>query len=245
MSQALGSDDLLELYEHAPCGYLCARPDGTIVRVNETFEQMTGYQRAALVPGTRFQDLLTTACRIFYENQYAPLLTMQGYVREVALDISRPGRDALPVLVNSVQRVDDSGQPRLIATTLFDATDRRTYERELLVARRRAERLAAIVTAANDAILTVSADRMIATWNPGATRLFGYQAAEVIGRRLDQVLPEVDAILWPRGILAALAAVKHDQTEIVVRGSDGQAIELSVGSTPHARGRGASSRPSR
>jgi len=244
MSEALSSDDLIELYEHAPCGYLCARPDGTIVRVNATFEQMTGYQRAALAPGTRFQDLLTAAGRIVYENQYAPLLAMQGFVRELALDISRPGRDALPVLVSSVQRVNDNGQPRLIATTLVDATERRTYERGLLDAHRRAERLATIVTAANDAILTVSADRKIATWNPGATQLFGHQAAAVIGRRLDQVLPQVDALLWLRGAPSALAAAKHNQTEIFVRGSDGQPIPLSVGSTPHA-GPGARWRPSR
>ena len=64
---------------------------------------------------------------------------MQGFVREVAFDIRRADREPLPVLVNSVQRVDADGRPRLVASIVFDATDRRAYERELLLARRRAE----------------------------------------------------------------------------------------------------------
>ena len=44
---------------------------------------------------------------------------------------------------------DADGQPLLIATSLFDATDRRAYERELLIARRQAEDLPAFVDAAN------------------------------------------------------------------------------------------------
>jgi serine/threonine-protein kinase RsbW len=40
-------EDPGDLYEHAPCGYLTTLPDGTIVRVNETFLAWTGYDWAA------------------------------------------------------------------------------------------------------------------------------------------------------------------------------------------------------
>jgi serine/threonine-protein kinase RsbW len=49
-------DDPEDLYEHAPCGYLTTLPDGTVVRVNETFLSWTGYSRADLIGHKRFRD---------------------------------------------------------------------------------------------------------------------------------------------------------------------------------------------
>ena len=130
-----------ELYEDAPCGYISTLPDGTIMRVNRTFEEWTGHTREAMVGRVRFQDLLTGGGRIYHETHYRPLLQMQGTVREIALEIECADGRRLPVLVNSVLRRDDGGQPRVVRTTVFDATDRREYERELVRARRHAERL--------------------------------------------------------------------------------------------------------
>jgi serine/threonine-protein kinase RsbW len=125
-----------DLYENAPCGYLSTDPDGTIVRVNATFLSWTGFGREELV-GRRFQDLLTAGGRIYHETHYAPLLRMQDAVREIALDIVCADGRLLPVLINSTLRRDADGQPQLIRTTVFNATDRRRYERELLTARER------------------------------------------------------------------------------------------------------------
>jgi serine phosphatase RsbU (regulator of sigma subunit) len=61
---------------------------------------------------------------------------MQGSVREVALEIRCADRSRLPVLVNSVLRTGDD-RPAVIRTTVFNATDRQSYERELLLARDR------------------------------------------------------------------------------------------------------------
>lgn len=135
------SDELepsaLDLYEHAPCGYLSTDPDGTIVRVNQTFLDWTGHRRDELVGVRRFQDLLTGGGRIYHETHYAPLLRMQGSVREIALDVVRADGTRLPTLVNSVVRHGPDGEPLLVRTTVFDATDRRRYERELVAARDR------------------------------------------------------------------------------------------------------------
>ena len=127
------------LFEHAPCGYLSTLPDGTIVRVNQTFLDLTGLSREFLLGGRRFQELLTAPGRIYHDTHFAPLLQMQGAVKEVALDLARPGREPLPALVNAVLKRDPTGRPRLTLITVFDATDRRRYERELLLAQRRAE----------------------------------------------------------------------------------------------------------
>jgi PAS domain S-box-containing protein len=137
-------NDLLEesiedLYEEAPCGYLSALPGGTIVKVNQTFLDWTGFQRDDLVGRRRFQDLLAPGGRIFHETHYAPLLRMQGSVREIALEVVCADGRRLPVLVNSVLKVDDAGAPRLVRTTVFNATHRKEYERELMRERQRAE----------------------------------------------------------------------------------------------------------
>jgi sigma-B regulation protein RsbU (phosphoserine phosphatase) len=142
-----GRDELIrdspeELFENAPCGYLTTTLDGTIVQVNRTLQTLTGYTRDALV-GRRFQELLTVGGRIYYETHYAPLLQMQGWVREIAVDLIGADGNKLPTLVNSVLQRDEDGEPRSIRTVVFEATDRRRYEQELLRARDREHAVAA------------------------------------------------------------------------------------------------------
>jgi PAS domain S-box-containing protein len=130
-----------DVYEDAPCGYVSTLPDGTIVRVNRTLLEWVGGSRESIL-STRIQTLLTIGSRMYYETHYAPLLRMQGFVNEIALDVvCRDGR-ILPVLLNARERRDRAGSPLFNRITLFNATDRRRYERELLLARRKAEQAA-------------------------------------------------------------------------------------------------------
>src|SRR3954451_3839614 len=127
-------EDPDELYEHAPCGYLTTLPDGTIVKVNQTFLTWTGYKRGELVGRRRFRDLLSSGGQIYHETHYAPLLRLQDGVHEGAFDLIRSDGELLPALVNSVLSRAEAGEPRLIRTTVFNATERRGYEQELLYA---------------------------------------------------------------------------------------------------------------
>jgi sigma-B regulation protein RsbU (phosphoserine phosphatase) len=61
------------------------RTDGRIVKANRTFCSWTGYALDDLI-GKRLHDFLNIAGRIFYETHFAPLLRMQGFFNEVALD---------------------------------------------------------------------------------------------------------------------------------------------------------------
>lgn len=144
---ALLDDDPEQLYERAPCGYLSTTPDGTIVKVNTTFLHLTGYRREQLVGRRRFVDLLTGGGRIYHETHYAPMLRMQGSAREIALDLVRHDGSRLPVLVNAVLERDACGAAVVVRAAVFDATERREYERELLRAKDRAERSEARATA--------------------------------------------------------------------------------------------------
>jgi serine phosphatase RsbU (regulator of sigma subunit) len=62
---------------------------------------------------------------------------MQGAVREIAVEIVTADGGRLPALINSVLVTDEADEPQCVRTTVFDASDRRRYEEELLRAGRR------------------------------------------------------------------------------------------------------------
>ena len=126
-----------ELFEEAPCGYVIAAPDGALIRVNKRFAAWLGREPASFRDSEKFQSLLTIPGRIYYDTHLLPLLRMQGHFRGVALDLERAGQEPLPVIVDCELKLDPQNRPQLLRMTIVDVTDRRTYERELLLARKR------------------------------------------------------------------------------------------------------------
>ncbi|WP_415973643.1 SpoIIE family protein phosphatase [Rhodococcus sp. 077-4] len=133
--------DAEDLYENAPCGYLSVYPDMNIARLNATLANWLGYEVDSLI-GTDFTQLLTVGGRIHYETHFGPILRMYGQLDGIALDFVTADRRRLPVFVTANVKTDETGTPVLIRITALDARDRRTYERELLESRTRAELLA-------------------------------------------------------------------------------------------------------
>jgi sigma-B regulation protein RsbU (phosphoserine phosphatase) len=144
---ALLDDDANQLYDRAPCGYLSTTPDGFITKVNQTFLTLTGLSREDLVGRRRFVDLLTPGGRIFHETHYAPMLRVQGRAGGIAMDLVKADGGRLSVLISSVLERDDAGNPVAVRAAVFDATDRRSYERELVRAKQAAEAAQARATA--------------------------------------------------------------------------------------------------
>jgi sigma-B regulation protein RsbU (phosphoserine phosphatase) len=136
---ALLEDDPQKLYDLAPCGYLTTGGEGTVRKVNQTFLSMTGYSADELVGLRTFADLLTVGGRIYHETHYAPMLHMGGTAREIAFDLVRRDGGTVPVLVNAVAEQADDGSVLAVRVAVFDATQRRSYEAELVAARKRAE----------------------------------------------------------------------------------------------------------
>jgi phosphoserine phosphatase RsbU/P len=130
----LPNEDLEDLYENAPCGYISLGPDGRIVKSNRTLSTWLAVEVDELL-GKRLRDLLNTAGRIFYETHFAPLLRMQGFFNEVALDLKMPDGTKLAVIANAKEKRDADGLLLFTRVTLFQATERRRYERELVEAR--------------------------------------------------------------------------------------------------------------
>ena len=54
----------------------------------------------------------------------------------------------------------------------------------------KARHLAAIVESSSDAIIGMGAEGVITSWNPAASRVFGYEAGEIVGRPMSTIIPE-------------------------------------------------------
>ena len=92
--------------------------------------------------------------------------------------------------------------------------------------------LAAIVRSSDDAIISRSLDNVITSWNPAAEKLFGYEASEVLGKSLSELIP------------ADCRANEDRMTEQLRNGGrvgtyeskrltkDGRLLEISVTSSP-------------
>jgi PAS domain S-box-containing protein len=92
-------------------------------------------------------------------------------------------------------------------------------------------RLAAIVQASGDAIISGTVDGTIVTWNPAATRLFGYAPEDVSDRHLSMLAPP-DRPGETTVILAAVARGEPWGRETVRIRKDGTAVPVAVDVSP-------------
>ena len=109
--------------------------DGTIVRVNRTFLSWTGLARDDVV-GRPIASLFSPASRLYFEVHASPLLRLEGAVHGLALEVEGEHGSTFPVLIDARLKRDEAGEPQVVRTTFFDATERTAHERELLAARR-------------------------------------------------------------------------------------------------------------
>ena len=82
--------------------------------------------------GKRFSDFLNMAGRIYYETHIAPLLRMQGFFNEFAIEMVTANGEPIQMIANALEGRDAAGKPMFIRLALFKATDRRRYEQRAL-----------------------------------------------------------------------------------------------------------------
>jgi PAS domain S-box-containing protein len=91
----------------------------------------------------------------------------------------------------------------LVIARVEDITDKRAAEETQA-------RQAAIVESSDDAIISKSVDGTILSWNPGAQQIYGYTAAEVVGKPISIIVP---------------SELRNEQISIHQRLRDGERIE--------------------
>ncbi len=178
---------LVGMLEAAPDAVVCVDADGRIVLVNAQTERLFGYRREELA-GQLVEILVPDAIRPGHPARRA------GYVadprpRQMGEGIELAGRrrDGSTFPAEISLSAIDTGESILVMAAVRDVTERRE-------ASATAARLASIIQSSHDAVIGESLDGVITSWNPGAERLYGYSAAEMIGRHIEVlILPETRA----------------------------------------------------
>jgi PAS domain S-box-containing protein len=99
-------------------------------------------------------------------------------------------------------------------------------------------RLAAIVESSDDIIVSETLDGIITSWNPAAARIFGWTAAEAIGRHITLIIPE-ERRAEADDVLARIRRgdrVDHFETVRVTK--DGRLVDVSISISPVRDGAG-------
>jgi PAS domain S-box-containing protein len=93
-------------------------------------------------------------------------------------------------------------------------------------------RLAAIVESSDDAMVTKDLNGVITSWNAGAERLFGYTAAEAIGKPVSILIPPEREDEEPNILRRIRAGERVDHYETVRRRKDGSLMDISLTVSP-------------
>jgi len=129
------------------------------------------------------------------------------------------------MLLNARRMDNAEGVPERILLAIEDITERRQAEEVQ-------SRMGAIVSSADDGILSKALDGIVTTWNASAERLFGYTAEEIIGNPNLHLTPP-DLLHEEEHILEQILsgkAVEHFETERMMK--DGRRLPVSLTVSP-------------
>ena len=170
----------------------------------------------------RWTELTPPEWRDRDERRWLPELKVTGSLQPFEKEYLRKDGSRVPVLIGVASFEEDGNQG---VAFVLDLTERKCAEQA-------AEQLASIVESSDDAIVSKDLDGIIRTWNRGAERLFGYKAAEVIGRPITILIPP-DRLDEEPGILARIRRGEPiDHYETVRRHKDGSLIDISLTVSP-------------
>jgi PAS domain S-box-containing protein len=144
---------------------------------------------------------------------------------EIEFRINHPSGELRWIATQAHALYDEHGTATQIYGIAVDITERKRAE----MAR---SRLAAIVESSDDAIISTRLDQTIITWNAAAERLFGYSAAEAIGKSILLLIPP-ELQHEQAGIFAKTrdgARIDHYETTRITK--NGQRIEVSISVSP-------------
>ncbi len=146
-------------------------------------------------------------------------------VRGMEAIAERPDGTLVPFMPYPTPLHDASGNVIGAVNMLVDLT-------EYSQAEQARQLLASIVEHSDDAIVTKDLNGVIASWNPGAARLFGFTAEEVVGKSVTCLFPE-DLLNEECAILERIRRGEQiEHYETVRRRKDGSLVDISLTVSP-------------
>jgi PAS domain S-box-containing protein len=218
------------LLDAVPDALVVIDKDGRIVEANAAAEALFGRPRAALI-GLDLGAL--TSARASGRRPSQPVI--RRWARQAS---ASPGREVKVLhrelgCVRAWLRI--AAVPGAPDHLLLAFSDLREHRQAEASASLREKHLAHIVESAEDGIVSVDAEQRIAVFNRGAEEMFGYAASEVIGRRLEILLPKRSRAGHREQVAAfgtgpRSARRMGERTEVVGRRKNGEefAVDASI-----------------
>lgn len=183
ISEALTQSEALfrAAFDASILGRSLTGPNGHLLRVNRALGEMLGYRPEELMQMS-FSDITHPEDLPASRECIRCLLAgeQQTYTLEKRY-LHRSGRVIWAEVGTTLLR-DDGGHPLYFITDIKDITVQRQVTEER-------QRLAAIVTSSEDAILSKTLEGRITSWNKAAERIYGYPAEEVLGQSVAMLAP--------------------------------------------------------
>jgi len=149
-----------------------------------------------------------------------------GRQLEESLRLVLPDGSERPIVARALLELDENGEPlRYIGTNQDQSAQARSHQTQRL--------LSQIVMSTSEAIYTVDLEMCVLTWNPGAERLYGYTAEEMIGRPLSTLYPENrDNRAWQESVdrreRLLAGELDFEEYESVRRRKDGTLVQVEA-----------------
>ena len=196
--------------------------DGTLLLMNEAGLAMVGAAAADDVTGRSVYDLIAPEDREVFRGFNERVCGGEKASLEFDIVGLKGRRRRMETHAVPLRRPDGSIVQLGITR---DITERRKAEETRLL-------LGAIVDSSDDAIISKDLDGQITSWNQGAERLYGYTAAEAVGKSIMIVVPQ-DRHEEEREILARLQRGERvDHFETIRRRKDGALLNVSLTISP-------------
>lgn len=208
---------LTRLIDSNIIGIMVRRVDGAIVDANNAFLQMIGFTREDLAAGLRWKQLTPPEFKALDDTALAEIEQTASF-RPYEKEYFRKDGSRIPVMIGGVSTNADEA-----LVLVFDLTERKKTQVEL-------ERLARIVESTDEAILSVSLDGRVLSWNRGAEGLYGYVADEMLGRAISNLLPagcggEFEII---RGVIESGKSLEGHDTAHLTKSGKQKPVSLTV-----------------
>jgi PAS domain S-box-containing protein len=193
---------------------------GTIVTANPLAEEQFGYPAGGLA-GVSVDALVPDRFRSRHARHRAAYGERpQQRPMGAGLSLWAVRRDGTEFPVDiSLAPLGDEARPLTLAA-LRDLTRRRAeWQAEA--------RLAAIVSSSEDAMMSMDLNGTLASWNPGAQRLLGFEAGEIVGRSFWRLVPtELRAEVEER-MARVRAGMRVPSADTVRRHKDGHPVDVA------------------